>query len=51
MMVPSSGDVTNVAKPKVFEKELQVVNNCSFPKYFVEGLALSNDGRLLVSSG
>lgn len=27
------------------------MNNCTFPKYFVEGLALTNDGRLVVSSG
>jgi len=33
------------------EKDIELVNNCTFPKYFVEGLALTNDGRLVVSSG
>ena len=30
---------------------IQVLHNCSFPKYFVEGLALNADGNLVVSSG
>ena len=50
--VPQSESINQMSQEEIeYTNGVKVLHNCTFPKYFVEGLALSNDGRLFVSSG